>query len=423
MNNRLRFLFAAVLTGLFFGQSQAQTVASFEDVALPGPDTTYLHTQMGSGDGVYSFQSGLAQFYGNISYEVYWGGFNCSNHTDNVTYSFDNDAAAITGGGFDSSNNYAVSFVGLDFLGPDPTATIPNGISLSGAAAGHQVAGAYVTNTVYTYRYMTDDDYYASNGYYYRLIVRGYLEGELTADSVVFSLADFSGDNEVVVNDWTWIDLSSLGNVDSLTFDVHSNDVGSFGINTPAYFALDQLTTLDGNCPAPQALSVSEIGAQNALISWAAGVDHFMASYEIALDQSASLEPELAATLVSATSYTASDLTANTLYYAHIRTACDDGSYSTWDTVSFVTELPSSIHEMDNNSLQISISPNPATGFLDIQTAAQVTMVIYGMDGRQKMTLTPTKRVDISSLPAGLYFISITEVSTAQHRSLRFVKL
>src|SRR5690606_22658260 len=159
---------------------------------------------------------------------------------------------------------------------------------------------------------------------------------------------------------------------------------------------LDQFTTLDGNCPAPQTLAVSGIEAESALISWSAGIDHSTTSYEIALDHAASLQPEATPQPVTGISYAGSALTPNTLYYAHIRTACDDGSYSTWDTVSFVTALPSSVQELDANQLEASISPNPATGFLNIHTDAPVNAVIYGIDGRQKMAGKQVNHVDIS---------------------------
>ena len=39
-----------------------------------------------------------------------------------------------------------------------------------------------------------------------------------------------------------WINLTSLGNVDSLTFSMHSSQNGAYGMNTPAFFCIDNLT-------------------------------------------------------------------------------------------------------------------------------------------------------------------------------------
>ncbi len=50
------------------------------------------------------------------------------------------------------------------------------------------------------------------------------------------SLSDF------ILEGWQRIDLTSLGMVSSLSFSMDSSDKGDFGINTPTYFALDDLT-------------------------------------------------------------------------------------------------------------------------------------------------------------------------------------
>ena len=38
---------------------------------------------------------------------------------------------------------------------------------------------------------------------------------------------------------WTYVDLSELGEIDGLTFEMSSSDTGTYGMNTPAYFAMD----------------------------------------------------------------------------------------------------------------------------------------------------------------------------------------
>jgi hypothetical protein len=43
------------------------------------------------------------------------------------------------------------------------------------------------------------------------------------------------------VRNWTRVDLSALGTVDSVTFHFESSDIGDFGINTPLYFCMDDL--------------------------------------------------------------------------------------------------------------------------------------------------------------------------------------
>ena len=77
---------------------------------------------------------------------------------------------------------------------------------------------------------------------WFKLTIWGYTGGNLTVDSVEFYLADYRFPNnsqDYIIKDWNWVDLISLGAIDSLTFVLSSSDVGSFGMNTPAFFAID----------------------------------------------------------------------------------------------------------------------------------------------------------------------------------------
>jgi hypothetical protein len=80
---------------------------------------------------------------------------------------------------------------------------------------------------------------------YFLLTVKAFLGGNRKADSVNFYLADYrNSDNskDYIVNTWKWLNLSSLGLVDSLEFILSSSDNGTFGMNTPAFFALDNFS-------------------------------------------------------------------------------------------------------------------------------------------------------------------------------------
>ena len=61
---------------------------------------------------------------------------------------------------------------------------------------------------------------------------------------VEFALADYRFEDsasDYIVDQWTRVDLSSLVGARKLQFGLESSDVGEFGMNTPAYFALDQV--------------------------------------------------------------------------------------------------------------------------------------------------------------------------------------
>jgi hypothetical protein len=69
------------------------------------------------------------------------------------------------------------------------------------------------------------------------------VDGGVTG-TVDFYLADYrfvDNDADYIVNTWQYVDLTSLGAVKSLEFSLSSSDVGDWGMNTPAYFALDTL--------------------------------------------------------------------------------------------------------------------------------------------------------------------------------------
>ena len=59
-------------------------------------------------------------------------------------------------------------------------------------------------------------------------------------DASQFYLADFRDGKSEIVKDWQYCDLSALGQVSKVSFTLTSSDNGDYGMNTPAYFCLDQ---------------------------------------------------------------------------------------------------------------------------------------------------------------------------------------
>ena len=94
---------------------------------------------------------------------------------------------------------------------------------------------------------------------WFRLTVRGLL-GSSETGAVDFYLADFRSANsadDYILSSWAFIDLTALGTVDKLRFALTSSDTGSYGINTPAFFALDSI----GSVPEPSSASLLLIAA------------------------------------------------------------------------------------------------------------------------------------------------------------------
>jgi hypothetical protein len=253
--------FVLLALSIFAFSSSAQAaIATFDDLTLPA-ESYWNGEDDGSGSGTFSgFTSGDNYFvnYQTASSWSYWDGFAYSNMTDTTTAGYTNQFSAITGGGVDNSANYAVSYT-LGMSG-QPAQTY-NGYS-SGEYA-QVVSGFYTTNTTYAYLSMLEGDGFAkqfggddgTDEDWFKLTIHALDDSYAkTGNSVDFYLADFrfaDGADDYIIDEWTWVDLSSLGAVYGLEFELSSSDGGSgYSMNTPGYFAMDNFTTV----PVPGAM-------------------------------------------------------------------------------------------------------------------------------------------------------------------------
>lgn len=216
------FLLVAVL---FFGNPASAQVVDFEDLMLDAE--SYWNGSDGSG----GFESSGVMFSNN--YDMIWGswdGFAYSNRTDITQEGFDAQYNAISGSGAEGSNTYAVAYVST-------FATIPPMVIFD---KEQRITGFYATNTNYAYYSMRDGDDFAkkfTEDDWFKLTIIGIDAAGAETGRLEFKLAD--GRN--IIDDWTWVDLSRLGPVKQLTFSLSSTDMGDWGMNTPAYFCLDNL--------------------------------------------------------------------------------------------------------------------------------------------------------------------------------------
>lgn len=223
-------MIAALALGFFINKAQT-TVADFETFTLSANSAYSSTTSV-------PFQTSNASF--QYKWSGYWsGGFSYTNKYDSATAGFGNIYGVKPLKGYNSSNIYLV--------GQDQGV-----INLS--SPSNTVEGFYITNTTYAYKSMKLGDSFAkkfggtsgNDPDFFKVTVKGYKGGVLTTDSVPFYLADFRFANnalDYLVNTWQWVNTSSLGNVDSIKFFMYSSDVGSFGINTPLFFGIDNFTS------------------------------------------------------------------------------------------------------------------------------------------------------------------------------------
>jgi len=226
-------------TILFLGVlalAHAQDTLRFEDQGVPLDS----FDNGSAGHGGYDINGIIFPNEFNTEFGI-WDGWSISSKVDTVSAGFLNQYSAIAGSGDDSSDTYAVSYGARNL------------IHVSGQGSGGVIfEGFSVCNGTYPFLSMQDGDAFAKkfggatgdDPDYFLMTVKKYSNGELSSDSVDFYLADFRFEDnamDYIVKDWTFVDLSSLGAADSLEFTLSSSDVGSFGMNTPAYFCLDNL--------------------------------------------------------------------------------------------------------------------------------------------------------------------------------------
>jgi hypothetical protein len=154
------------------------------------------------------------------------GGIAISNYIDaNISEarSYTDQLAVPTGNG---SKNFAVVYCDAS-------------ISFADAQA-HSIKSMDVIGTTYLLGVIKNGDGYAKamveKGDYVNVIVTGYKGNEVTG-TLKIALAKDGG----FVENWTTVDMTSLGKVDAVKFEMESNDVSAYGMKAPKYFALDNV--------------------------------------------------------------------------------------------------------------------------------------------------------------------------------------
>ncbi len=244
-------LMVCVCTQLAFSST-----GTFEDLSLT-PESSWsgnypIDSVGGTGETT-SFNTGGVSF-NNFSDGdwFFWSGFAYSNITDNTTPGFGNQFSAFPGSGSGGSDNYGIGFVGIT-----PTISFANETIASSID---------ITNTTYAGLSMQNGDTFSkqfggvsgNDEDWFLLTITGKDASNQTTGTFDFYLADYRfSDNsqDYIVDEWVNLDLSSLGLVKSLEFSLSSSDVGQFGMNTPAYFAVDNVV------PEPLSLSLLSIGS------------------------------------------------------------------------------------------------------------------------------------------------------------------
>lgn len=197
----------------------------------------------------------------NTQYGYMENGFAISKVQDITTAGFTNQYASYANGGANNSEKYGVCYSGE--------------ITFSSL---RKIKSLMVTNTTYAGLSMRDGDSFGkqfgspnnaagtpdgTNGedWFLLQIIPLDENNQVVGDTVDFYLADFrfaDNNQDYILNTWETVQMNDVL-AKKLTFKLSSSDVGQYGMNTPAYFALDNLVT------APNDASVKSVA--NAVVS------------------------------------------------------------------------------------------------------------------------------------------------------------
>ena len=207
-------------------------VVGFEDLSVP--INGYIDS-IGT-TNQFSTTSFTFQSVYNTDYPGYFyleKGFALSTLKDTVTVGQKGKYAAYAGSGSGNSNTYIVSAETSMFKMPTKATSL---ISLD------------ITNSTYAALSMKNGDQFAKkfnaqDKDFLKVWIRGYAAGKVR-DSIEVYLANFQSSNTAehyIQKTWKKVDLSKLNPVDSVNFKLVSSDNSPYGMNTPAFFAVDNI--------------------------------------------------------------------------------------------------------------------------------------------------------------------------------------
>ena len=222
---------------LLYGSSGAGVSSADEAYQWTDTNNTWLHNILSEGYGSWCYWSGghaISNY--NTGDIADYGGFN----TQLTVYKKGVSGLSRTGGGHNGSNNFAVHYGYADNsgygLGADalPALTFADGPE-------RVIDHMYVTNTTYALNcYIDGNGLTAKIGPddWVKLVATGYdTKGAKTGETGIYLC---NGPDNIIM-DWTKWDLSGLGKVAKVTFNVTGSSDNGYGFSQPAYFAYDDV--------------------------------------------------------------------------------------------------------------------------------------------------------------------------------------
>ena len=221
---------------LLYGESGAGVDSEEKAYTWTDTDNTELTSRLCHGYGSWCYWSGghAVSNYATGDIADYGG------HTTQLTvYKKGVSGLTRTGGGHNGSDNFAVHYGYMDGSQYNMTEVLPS-ISFADGVS-RIIDSMYVTNTTYALNcYIDGNGLTAKIGPddWVKLVATGYDDaGVKTGETSIYLC---NGPDDIVM-DWTKFDLSVLGKVQKVEFNVTGSSDNGYGFSQPAYFAYDDV--------------------------------------------------------------------------------------------------------------------------------------------------------------------------------------
>lgn len=269
-----KFIYCSLLLTSALTASAQIEVATFENLYLP--DNSYWCGELDEEDedmgfSISWFDSGSFEF-NNFYWPDYstWSFFAYSSRTEKTFRTIiDDQCNSITGGGADGSRIFGVAFP-ASYMG-NTVMEVGNGYT------PEAIPGMEVTNTAWVVDCILNGDGYEGpfkTGDWFKLILTGYVDDEPT-QTLEYYLADYRSENpeeHYYLDKWTWIDLSGLGEVNSVCFNIESSKANAYGATTPTYVCIDNVGITE------KTNSIESVLSSELTLNFIAGTRHLAIS-------------------------------------------------------------------------------------------------------------------------------------------------
>ena len=222
--------------------TKAAAVATFEEYNIPAGGHKMVEEVWANNIETYLY-SGTYAFANvpNKTYSAFNGYVISADNSTEFTGNYMIDQFRSAAGGAYEGNNFGVAYYAAPsswFEGyTDP-------VTLTNSDEPQIVPGFYITNSVYTLDAILHGEYANpafSEGDYLKLTVHGY-NGSTPTGNVEFYLADYRSSDPAehyAIDEWKYLDLSSLGAVTRIEYDMFTTKSDAYGFTTPTYFCFD----------------------------------------------------------------------------------------------------------------------------------------------------------------------------------------